>query len=133
MVRHPKLIAWERKLKQLFERIDVYLEKTYGATYPLHPARRKHGTTCSRKQDGLFRVGAAFSAGYGSDHGAGYIVRVDMITLKKVPTDVRDKIEKDVARQLKKELKATFPGRSLHVDQDGRHYKIHGDLHLGKA
>ena len=42
-MRHPKLVAWERRLNDVLNRIDVELEQKYGDRYPLHPARPRHG------------------------------------------------------------------------------------------
>ena len=56
-----------------------------------------------------------------------------MVTLAKVPRDVRTKIEGEVVRLLRDELPKAFPGRTLKVDRDGPVYKIHGDLSLGKV
>lgn len=132
-LRHHKAMAWERKLKELFDRIDGYLEDRYGKQYPLHPARSRRGETASPSADGLFRVGASFSAGYGSKLGPGYVVDVHMVTLSNVPKGVREEIQDEVARKLQKWLPETFPGKTLKVQRDGPVYKIHGDLSLGSA
>jgi len=132
MARHHKLIAWEKRLKRVFDRIDDMLESKYGHLYPLHPARAGRGTTSNKAYDGLFNVGAAFTPGFGSEIGRGYIVRIRMVTLSKVPRKVRRKIEKRVVKMLRKELAREFPRRRLRVSRDGRIYKIHGDLSLGR-
>ena len=131
-MRHPRRAKWERRLKDVFDRIDAGLEEEYRDLYDLHPSRPPHGSTSSRAHDGLFNVGAAFSAGYGSKHGRGYVVEVRMSTLEKVPPKVRKQIEDQVAERLRAGLEQAFPGRTLHVDRDGSTYKIHGDLSLGK-
>jgi hypothetical protein len=131
-MRHPRRARWERKLKEVFDRIDGALEAEYRDRYDLHPARPPHGTTASRAHDGLFNIGAAFTAGYGSEHGRGYVVEVRMATLDRVPAAVRERIEEEVARRLETALAEAFPGRVLHVDRDGSVYKIHGDLSLGR-
>jgi hypothetical protein len=131
MVRHYRLRAWEKQLKQVFDRIDDYLEDKYGGTYPLHPSRPPRGRTANKEADGLFRVGASFTAGFGSRYGRGYAVMVRMVTLSEVPEDVRSQIEDDVAVKLREALPHTFPGRELHVNRDGPIYKIYGDLSLG--
>lgn len=133
MVRHPRVQAWELRLKEVFDRIDEDLEREYGADYPLHPARASHGTTASREHDGLFDVGAAFSAGFGSSHGAGYVVEVRLVTLSRVPADIRERIEEQVAARLRKALPLAFPGRALRVERDGPRYKIVGDLGVTPA
>ena len=131
-MRHPKVEAWELKLKQIFDQIDAELEEKYGHLYPLHPARPQHGTTANPEHSGLFYVRASFSAGFGSRLGAGYIVDVDMVTLTRVPDRIEEQIEEEVVDRLREELPAWFPGRNLQVTHDGRRFKIHGDLSLGK-
>ena len=129
-VRHPRVEQWESRLRQVFNRIDDYLEDRYGDRYPLHPARAPRGTTGSRTQDGLFNVGASFSAGFGSERGPGYVVEVRMVTLTRVPAPVRERIEEEVAELLRRELPKAFPERHIRVDRDGTVYKIYGDLRL---
>ena len=130
-MRHPSLVAFERKLRRLFDAIDHSLEEKYGGKYQLHPARPKRGTTSNTAHDGLFNVGATFTAGFGSQIGRGYIVQIDMVTLDRVPEDVRDAIEAEVADQVAEKLGYYFPDRDLRVDRDRNVYKIHGDLRLG--
>ena len=77
-MRTHQAIAWEKKLKRVFDSIDDHLENKYGARYRLHPTRPRRGTTSNKEHDGLFRVGAAFSAGFGSKHGRGYVVEIRM-------------------------------------------------------
>ncbi|NCD34338.1 MAG: hypothetical protein EOL87_13110 [Spartobacteria bacterium] len=122
---------WEHQLKAVFDKIDVELEKEYGAKYPLHPSRPAAGATSNHEADGLFNVGASFSAGYGSQYGAGYIVDVRMSTLASVPDVIRKDIQLRVIDTLQRELPLAFPGKTLHVDWDNGVYKIHGDLSLG--
>ena len=82
----------------------MILEDKYGHLYPLHPSRAQRGATANKEHDGLFNVGASFSAGFGSEHGSGYIVEIRMATLSHVPIDVRKQIEKDVIKVLNTEL-----------------------------
>ncbi len=131
--RHPNAMKWEKRLKKIFDHIDDYLENQYGQDYPLHPARAKRGHTRNKESDGLFNVGAVFSAGYGSEYGPGYVVEVQMSTLSRVPDEVRERIGEEVAELIKEQLPEVFPGIALQVDRDGSIYKIHGDLSLGKA
>lgn len=131
-LRHARALAWEEQLKRVFDRVDHALEDKYGHLYPLHPARPKRGDTSNPESDGLFNVGASFSAGYGSEHGPGYIVEVRISTLSRVPPDVEEKIDEEVVSMLREELAKEFPGRTLHVSRDGHIYKIHGDLSLGE-
>ncbi len=132
-MRHPKVQIWERKLKQVFDLIDEELEAEYGDRWPLHPARPPHGTTANRESDGLFNVGAAFSAGFGSKLGRGYIVEIRIATRAKIPPEVQEEIEQRVVELLNTHLPATFPDQKLQVSRCGHTYKIHGDLSLGSA
>ena len=122
--------TWEKKLKKLFDEIDYELEERFGAMYDLHPARAKRGATSNKEQDGLFDIGASFSAGFGSERGRGYVVDVDMITLDRVPVDVQMHIEELVAEKIREKLPKFFPGRELKVKRDGTVFKIIGDLSL---
>jgi len=122
--------TWEKKLKKLFDEIDDELEERFGAMYDLHPARAKRGATSNKEQDGLFDIGASFSAGFGSERGRGYVVDVDMITLDRVPVDVQMHIEELVAEKIREKLPKFFPGRELKVKRDGTVFKIIGDLSL---
>ncbi len=131
MVQHNKLLIWEKKLKTLFDKIDDNLEEKYGKLYPLHPRRAKRGSTSDKEQDGLFNVGASYSLGIGSRHGAGYIIEVRLVTLSRVHMEIRTQIEEEVIRILQRELPDIFPQQKLNVDRDGNVYKIYGDLNLG--
>ncbi len=132
-MRHPKAIAWEERLKRVFDAIDDQLEDRYGHLFPLHPARPARGRTANRESDGLFDVGAAFSAGFGSRHGRGYVVEIRMATLTRVPAPIREDIERDVVNLLREGLAREFPAQKLGVSRDGPVYKIHGNLSLGEA
>lgn len=129
-LRHPKVTEWEARLKQVFDLIDDILEDKYGGKYRLTPVRPERGATANKEADGLFNVGAAFSAGFGSEKGAGYVVEVQMATLDKVPAAERKKIEDEVAALLGDLLKTEFPHSDLEVSRDGHVWKIHGDLSL---
>ncbi len=126
----PNLVAWEGRLRAALDHIDDYLEDKYGSEYLLHPARAKRGSTGNKRYDGLFSVGAAYSAGFGSQHGEGYVLEVRMSTLEKVPANVREDIEEEVVDLLKERLPDVFPDTELQVVRDGRVYKIIGDLGL---
>ncbi|MCK5006297.1 MAG: hypothetical protein KAR73_02850 [Spirochaetales bacterium] len=129
-MRHHKIEEWESKLKRVFDRVDDHLEEKYGRKYPLHPARPTRGTTSSKAHDGLFNLGASFSAGYGSKRGPGYVVEVRMVTLTRVPQYLRNQIEEEAVERLREELPREFPDRELKIERDGQVYKIHGDLRL---
>lgn len=132
-MRHHKVIEWEKRLQAAFDRVDERLEAKYGARFPRHPARPVHGATARREHDGLFNVGAAFSAGIGSRHGANYVVEVRIMTLSRIPADVRHQIEDEAVGMLREELPDFFPGRDLRVEREGHIYRIVGDLSLGRA
>ncbi len=80
----------------------------------------------------MFNVGASFSAGYGSEHGRGYVLDIDMVTLSDVPDEKEEEIEDDAVQFIRKKLPEYFPDRDLKVRRDGRTFKISGDLSLGK-
>ncbi|MFP4483508.1 MAG: hypothetical protein ACOCYG_02435 [Spirochaetota bacterium] len=128
---HPGVRDFNRRLKKVFDRVDDYLEEKYGGKYPLHPSRPRRGVTSNKAQDGLFNIGASFTAGYGSDLGRGYVVDVDMVTLAHIPSDVRRQIEEDAIAAVEAYLREEFPDRELHVSKDRHTFKIHGDLSLG--
>ena len=132
-MRHRKAIAWEKNLKKVFDEIDDHLEAKYGSDFPLRSTRPKKGTTSNKEHDGLFRVGAAFSAGFGSELGRGYIVEIRMVTFRRIPAAVRTKIEEDVVTKLNELLPEAFPDKDLEVSRDGPIFKIHGDLSLGQV
>ena len=122
--------SWENKLKALFDEIDDELETRFGSLYNLHPSRATKGSTSNKEQDGLFDVGASFSPGFGSEHGRGYVLDVDMMTLDHVPREVQKHIEEIVVDLIKEKLPNFFPGRELEVRRDGNIFKIIGDLTL---
>mgnify|MGYP006296314067 CR=1 FL=1 len=131
-MEHHALSSFDKKLKALFDETDDYLEEKYGGMYPLHPARAKRGATANKEADGLFNVGASFSAGYGSEHGRGYVLDVDMVTLSNVSDEKEEEIEEDAVQFIRRKLPEYFPDRDLQVHRDGRTFKISGDLSLGK-
>ncbi|MCG8452425.1 MAG: hypothetical protein MI717_04490 [Spirochaetales bacterium] len=132
-MRHTSARIWDQTLKALFDEVDDWLENAYGKSYSLHPNRPHRGTTANKEMDGLFNVGADFSAGYGSQLGRGYVVQVRMSTLDHIPPEVRTQIEADVETLVQEKLPVFFPGRKLHLERDGRLLKIIGDLSLGSA
>lgn len=129
-MRHHKARKWEKTLKGVFDEIDRELEAQYGAQWPLHPSRPKHGSTTNPEADGLFNVGAAFSAGIGSKHGPGYTVEIRFSTLKNIPADVRAEIKNQVFQSLETKLSNAFAGKDLWVSEDRGMIRIHGDLSL---
>jgi hypothetical protein len=129
-MRHRKAKHWEMRLKAVFDEIDVTLEQEYGNRFPLHPARAKQGTTSNPEMDGLFNVGAAYSAGFGSKLGPGYVVDIRLSTLQRIPKDLMEDLRNRVQTILQEKLPSAFPGKQLQVDREGGHLRIHGDLSL---
>jgi|SRR6056297_739556 len=133
MINHPKLIEFEKKLKDLVHELDERLEERYGGNLTLHPARRPRGTTSNSAHDGLFDIRGEFTLGLGSESGKGYIIDIDIKTLDKIPEDYLKSIKKDTKVFLEKNLPAIFPGRDLSIIDENGQIKITGDLSLGKA
>lgn len=129
-MKNPLLEKWEDRLQNLFNRIDRILEEKYGELYPLRPNRPAHGRGVTPDADGLFDLGVSFSVGIGSQFGPGYVFRVKLATLNRVPDDLVENIEKEVVELLTIELPKEFPGKELRVARDGHVYKIFGDLGL---
>lgn len=132
-MRHPKLQEFDNKMKELFDEVDEYLEQRFGGRYPLHPARAAHGATANPEHSGLFTVGADFTSGYGTEIGRGYLLGVDIKTLTEVPDEVEEEIDAAAVEKVQELLPVYFPDRQLEVSREGRHFKIHGDLGLGKT
>jgi hypothetical protein len=130
-MRHPELEEWEKTLKKMFDEIDDYLEDKYGNLYPLHPNRAERGETSNKESDGLFNVGCAFSAGYGSEIGRGYVIEIHMSTLSEIPDEIKKIINKETIDIVRAKIRTFFPHRELDVKKDGNIYKIYGDLSLG--
>lgn len=129
-MRHRKAKEWERNLKHVFDEIDITLELEYGDRFDRHPARAAHGSTSSREMDGLFNVGASYSAGFGSRFGPGYVVDTRLSTLKRVPKKLKLELREKVQTLLIEKLPSAFPGKKLHVDKERSYLRIHGDLSL---
>lgn len=129
-MKNPLLEKWEDKLQKIFNNIDHVLEEKYGELFPLRPNRPAHGEGVTPDADGLFDLGVSFSAGFGSKKGPGYVFRVKLATLRRVPEDLLEQIEDEVVDHLKARLPSEFPGKQLDVSRDGVVYKIHGDLDL---
>ena len=130
-MRHQKAIEWEKRLKSVFDEIDTELENDYGGMFSRHPARAPDGGTSNPEMDGLFNVGASFSAGFGSRFGPGYVVNIQLLTLEHVPAKLKATLRDHVRALLIEKLPVAFPGKKLHVDEELRHLRIHGDLSLG--
>ncbi len=125
-----KTEKWEERLKSVFDEIDGELEREYQGRYPLRPARPDVGVTSNPEMDGLFNVGACFTAGFGSEYGRGYIVQIQLATLSRISEDIQEEIKDKVADKLSAKLPSAFPGKALQVERDGYALKIFGDLSL---
>ena len=130
IMRHRKAIEWEQRLKAAFDEIDVELEHDYGDRFSLHPSRSPEGRTSNPESDGLFNVGASYSAGFGSALGAGYVVSIRLSTLESVPSELKIELRERVQEMLRERLPYVFPGKSLEVALEGHHLRIVGDLSL---
>ena len=129
-MRHRKAKAWEQRLKSVFDEIDAVLESDYGGMFTRHPARAPDGGTSNPEMDGLFNVGASFSAGFGSRFGPGYVVDIKLSTLEHIPGKLKSAVRGQVQALLVEKLPDAFPGKELHVDKELGHLRIHGDLSL---
>ncbi len=130
---HPKTAAWEDRLRTVFREVDGEMEARHGARYPRNPRRPAADATDNFEASGLFDIGAAFSPGYGSRHGRGYVVEFQLASLHRVPEDERRALENEAIELLRAALPRHFPGARLEVVRDGDVWKILGDLSLGNA
>ncbi len=128
---HPKIKKFQKGLHAMFDEIDDYLEDRYGKLLMLHPNRPPRGSTASKAQDGLFDIGAQFSAGYNSTFGRGYSIDLKIVSLEKISEDLYRKIIDDLIIRINEKLKTYFPERTLWVEEDIRSLKIVGNLSLG--
>ena len=129
-MRHIKAKEWERRLKAVFDEIDAKLEARYGNRFEPHPARSPEGTTSNPEMDGLFNVGASYSAGFGSKLGPGYVVDIHLSTLQRIPKELKLELLHEVQSMLTEKLPVAFPDKKLFVEQEQKHLRIHGDLSL---
>ena len=129
-MRGNEVQRFERTLKRLFDQLDGELEDRWGALYPRHPVRPARGLSANPESDGLFNVGASFSAGYGSDAGKGYVIDLRLATLSRVDPRHRQEIERYVVGRVQELLATYFPMRPLRVVKDGDLFKVIGDLSL---
>ena len=125
------LEEFESTLDAVLADVDRALEERWAGRWPLHPARPAAGEAANPRYDGIIRVTAAFTAGYGSEKGPGYLLRIEPATLENVPAADRAALEDEAAVLVREGLAAAFPGRDLRVERDGGPYKVFGDLSLG--
>jgi len=127
---NPKLVNWEEPLFEILSEVDSQLESEFGDMHPKHPSRPPHGATSNPQNDGLFRISANFTAGFGSDHGKGYTLKMDFVTLKSVTPEQIQTIESRALELIQSALDKTMPERQLTIKRDGSCWKIVGDLSL---
>lgn len=127
---NPLVEAWEERLNKILQETDLALETRFGARFPLHPASPKHGETTNPQQDGLFRLHASFTPGFGSEQGKGYAIDLGISTLENIPPTFREEVEAFAIEEIGKKLETSFPGKQLKVVRDGNIWKIIGDLTL---
>lgn len=130
---HPKQEELENNLSLLSQNLDNYLEDEYGSRYRIHPNRLKRGLGSNPRFDGLFSTAMAFTLGYGSKTGRGYVVEVDIRTLDRVSPEERQEINDAAFSYIQSNLKEVFPDRDLSIVKDGNLMKIVGDFSLGEA
>lgn len=130
---HPKQEELENNLSLLCQNLDNYLEDEYGSRYRIHPNRLKRGLGSNPRFDGLFSTAMAFTLGYGSKEGRGYVVEVDIRTLDRVSPEERQEINDAAFSYIQSNLKEVFPDRDLSIVKDGNLMKIVGDFSLGEA
>ncbi|MDD3941547.1 MAG: hypothetical protein PHR90_03660 [Sphaerochaetaceae bacterium] len=128
----PQQAVLEKHMRLLCDELDHHLEDAYGERYPLHPNRPARGKAARVAYDGLFSTGTKFTLGYGSTHGRGYLVDIEISTLERVKAEDREEIESTAIKFLREKLPEHFPDRKLEVVKDGKVYKIVGDFSLGK-
>ena len=129
-MRNPKVIKWEEPLYDLLRDVDAQLEEEFGGVLPKHPSRPAHGVTSNPQNDGLFRVTANFTMGYGSTHGKGYTLDIDFVTLRAVEEGHRLSVENRALQLIQEGLDQRLPERKLTIKRDGICWKIVGDLSI---
>jgi len=109
---NQRVEQWDEKLNALLRRVDLKLEALYGTLLPPHPARPEHGSTTNPQHDGLFRVTATFTPGFGSTFGRGYVIQLEMVTLKSLPKKQTDIIEQKGIQLIQEGLDEVHPGKN---------------------
>lgn len=129
---HYKQEQLEDQLRALCDELDNELEDTFGERYPLHPNRLARGKAASVEYDGLFSTETQFTLGYGSEHGRGYVVTINICTLAAVKPEDRKAVMEEAYADVKALLPKYFPDRQLVVVHEGENeIKIIGDFSLG--
>lgn len=133
MSTHPKQIQLEQKLRDMADDLDHYLEERFEGLYPLHPNRLPRGKAASVAYDGLFSTGTQFTPGYGSEHGRGYVLSVEIRTLCPVDEKDRKAVEEASREYIEQIIPRYLPGRTVELKRDGSVYKLVGDFSLGSS
>ncbi|NCN04621.1 MAG: hypothetical protein GW949_03210 [Spirochaetales bacterium] len=128
---HPKMQAFDKRMKEMFDEIDDVLEEKYGNRYPIHPNRPTRGATSNKAADGLFNVGVQFTAGYGSELGRGYTVDMNIATLENIPENEREDLLLFTVELIQEKLPIFFPEKNLTCARDRNLFKILGNFQLG--
>ena len=129
-MRHIRAKEWELRLKDVFDEIDTELETEFANRFERHPSRPARGRTSNPEMDGLFNVGASYSAGFGARLGPGYVVDIRISTLQRVSKALKLELRDKVQAMLSAKLPIAFPNKELHVGQERKHLRITGDLSL---
>lgn len=130
---HPRQEELEDRLAQLCRDLDNHLEDIYGTHYSRHPNRPERGMAANPAFDGLFATSCAFTLGYGSKSGRGYVVNVEIRTLDTVSEYERNKIFAEAFSYVTSLLPKAFPERELRIIQENNIMKIVGDFSLGEV
>lgn len=133
MSSHPKQIELESTMRLMCDELDHRLEDAFGDKYPRHPNRPARGKAASVAYDGLFSTGTQFTLGYGSDHGRGYIVSVEIRTLSPVKEEDRKAVEEAKVEIINELIPKYFPNRKIKMKRDRNVYKLIGDFSLGSS
>ena len=126
----PKQEKLELRLAEMSRELDEYLENEFGQMFRLHPSRPEHGSGANPAYDGLFSTTVAFTLGYGSQYGRGYLVNVDIRTLDYVNSDAKEKILNEAYLFIQTKLPEVFPERKLTIVREKNLLKIIGDFSL---
>lgn len=123
----------ERQLSIMCQNLDNHLEDMYGTKFRLHPNRMERGSGSNPSFDGLFSTSCAFTLGYGSRTGRGYLVNVDIRTLDWVSMTDKAQILDEAYDYLVRNIDRDVPGRKLGVVKENNLIKIVGDFSLGEV
>lgn len=127
----PRQEKLEAGFAALCIELDNYLEDAYEGVFNRHPNRPGRGSGANPSFDGTFSTTAAFTLGYGSEHGRGYLINIEVRTLDIVSSDQMEEIKNRAYVFAKTKLPVLFPDRKLELVLDRGLLKIIGDFSLG--